>query len=116
MINLIRPGTIITKGAEMRRTSTSIVRQVISLLLVVYCTARVAAADPLPSWNDGPTKKAITDFVAEVTTDGSPDFVKPEDRIAAFDNDGTLWCEQPMYFQGLFAFDEVKRMAPDHPD
>ena len=57
------------------------------------------AAEPLPSWNEGPSKSAITSFVSRVTTAGSSDFIKPEDRIATFDNDGTLWCEQPMYFQ-----------------
>jgi hypothetical protein len=72
--------------------------------------------DPLPSWNSGPTKQAIVSFVEKVTRDGSPDFVKPEDRIAVFDNDGTLWAEQPMYFQGMFAFDRVKAMAPKHPE
>ena len=75
-----------------------------------------AAADPLPSWNDGPTKKAITDFVAKVTKEGSPDFVPPAERIATFDNDGTLWAEQPMYFQLAFALDRVKALAPAHPE
>ncbi len=74
------------------------------------------AQDPLPSWNDGPTKKSITDFVAQVTTPGSPDFVPVPERIATFDNDGTLWCEQPMYFQLLFALDRVKALAPSHPE
>jgi phosphoglycolate phosphatase-like HAD superfamily hydrolase len=72
--------------------------------------------DPLPSWNDGAAKKSITDFVARVTTPGAPDFVPVQARIATFDNDGTLWCEQPFYFQLAFAFDEVKRLAPQHPD
>jgi phosphoglycolate phosphatase-like HAD superfamily hydrolase len=75
-----------------------------------------AQSDPLPSWNDGPVKKSITDFVAKVTAQGSADFVPPEQRIATFDNDGTLWCEQPNYFQAIFALDRVKAMAPDHPD
>ncbi|HEX4409667.1 MAG TPA: HAD family hydrolase [Xanthobacteraceae bacterium] len=72
--------------------------------------------DPLPSWNDGAAKKSITDFVARVTTPGTPDFVPVEQRIATFDNDGTLWCEQPNYFQALFAFDRVKALAPHHPE
>jgi hypothetical protein len=76
----------------------------------------VSAADPLPSWNDGPTKQAVTEFVEKVTTEGSPDFVPPSSRIATFDNDGTLWAEQPMYFQLLFALDRVKAMAPQHPE
>ncbi|MGB5191255.1 MAG: haloacid dehalogenase-like hydrolase, partial [Robiginitalea sp.] len=74
------------------------------------------AADPLPSWNEGPSKTAIIAFVEEVTTQGSPSFVPEEDRIATFDNDGTLWSEQPMYFQLAFAIDRIKAMAPDHPE
>jgi len=70
----------------------------------------------LPSWNDGAAKKSIVDFVARVTTPAGADSVPAEQRIAAFDNDGTLWTEQPMYFQGLFAFDRVKAMAPQHPE
>jgi phosphoglycolate phosphatase-like HAD superfamily hydrolase len=87
-----------------------------ALLSVVLCTAALAQIDPLPSWNDGASRKAITDFVARVTHIGGPDFVKPEERIAVFDNDGTLWCEQPFYFQMAFAFDRVKAMAPQHPE
>ena len=75
-----------------------------------------AQSDPLPSWNDGAVKKSITDFVARVTTQGSADFVPAEQRIATFDNDGTLWTEQPYYFQLAFAFDRVKAMAPQHPE
>jgi phosphoglycolate phosphatase-like HAD superfamily hydrolase len=75
-----------------------------------------AQSDPLPSWNDGPVKKSITDFVARVTTQGDTDFVPPAERIATFDNDGTLWCEQPYYFQVAFAIDQVKAMAPKHPE
>lgn len=74
------------------------------------------AAEPLSSWNDGPSKAAITTFVQAVTTDGNKDFVPPAERIAVIDNDGTLWSEQPMYFQVLFALDEVKRLAPQHPE
>jgi phosphoglycolate phosphatase-like HAD superfamily hydrolase len=74
------------------------------------------ALDPLSSWNDGPAKKSITDFVARVTTQGGTDFVPVEQRIATFDNDGTLWTEQPNYFQGMFAFDRIKAMAPQHPE
>ena len=75
-----------------------------------------APADPLPSWNDGAVKKSITDFIPRVTTEGSADFVPPDQRIATFDNDGTLWAEQPMYFQIIFAIDRVKALAPQHPD
>ena len=76
----------------------------------------VRGQDPLTSWNDGASKKAIVEFVAKATKQGSPDFVKPEERIAVFDNDGTLWCEQPMYFQFAFAIDRVKALAPQHPE
>lgn len=72
--------------------------------------------DPLPSWNDGESKKAILDFVTKTTKEGSPDYIAPVDRIACFDNDGTLWCEQPYYFQLAFAMDQVQVMAPDHPE
>jgi phosphoserine phosphatase len=74
------------------------------------------AADPLPSWNDGATKKTIVEFVTKVTTERSPDFVPITERIATFDNDGTLWAEQPMYFQLIFALDRVKALAPLHPE
>ncbi|MCO5223231.1 MAG: haloacid dehalogenase-like hydrolase [Thermomicrobiales bacterium] len=70
----------------------------------------------LTSWNDTPAKAAIVDFVERTTTPGSPDFVDPVDRLAVFDNDGTLWTEQPMYNQGFFAFDRVRELAPDHPE
>jgi phosphoglycolate phosphatase-like HAD superfamily hydrolase len=76
----------------------------------------VRGAEPLPSWNDTAPKQAIVAFVDKVTREGSPDFVPPEQRIATFDNDGTLWCEQPMYFQLLFALDRVKALAPQHPE
>jgi phosphoglycolate phosphatase-like HAD superfamily hydrolase len=82
-----------------------------------HATAQISAVtDPLPSWNDGPTKKAIIDFVARVTREGNIGYVPPEARIAAFDNDGTLWCEQPFYFQMAFAFDRIRAMAPQHPE
>jgi phosphoserine phosphatase len=76
----------------------------------------VAAKDPLPSWNEGETKQAILDFVAAVTDPASPDFVAEAERIATFDNDGTLWAEQPLYFQLFFAIDRVKALAPEHPE
>jgi phosphoserine phosphatase len=74
------------------------------------------AADPLASWNEGPAKKAILEFVAAVTEKGGKDYVDPAERIATFDNDGTLWVESPMYTQVLFAFDRVKKLAPQHPE
>jgi phosphoglycolate phosphatase-like HAD superfamily hydrolase len=75
-----------------------------------------AQTDPLPSWNDGGAKKSITDFVARTTTQGGADFVAPAERIAVFDNDGTLWSEQPIYFQVAFAIDRVKALAAKNPD
>jgi hypothetical protein len=83
--------------------------------LLLFTTAAFAA-DPLPSWNDGSVKKSIVEFVAKVTNPGSPDFVPAPERIAVFDNDGTLWCEQPMPVQFYFALDRVKALAPQHPE
>jgi phosphoglycolate phosphatase-like HAD superfamily hydrolase len=74
------------------------------------------AKNPLPSWNDGASKKSIIDFVTKTTKQGSADFVPVSDRVACFDNDGTLWSEQPMYFQLAFAIDRIKAMAPEHPE
>lgn len=71
-------------------------------------------ADPLPSWNDGPARQAILAFVAATTTPGAPGFVAPEERLATFDNDGTLWVEQPIYAQVAFAIDRVRALAPQH--
>jgi phosphoglycolate phosphatase-like HAD superfamily hydrolase len=93
----------------------------IALLGLVLCDsgamlARAAASDPLPSWNDGPTKQRILDFVARVTMEGGPDYVAPKDRLATIDNDGTLWVEQPIYTQFAFAIDEVKAQANKHPE
>jgi phosphoglycolate phosphatase-like HAD superfamily hydrolase len=85
-------------------------------MLAAVFVAAVRAQDPLPAWNDTGPKKAILNFVGRVTKEGSPDFLKPEDRIATFDNDGTLWVEQPIYTQVTFAIDEVVAMAPQHPE
>ncbi len=78
-------------------------------------TVVTSSANPLPSWNAGSSRKAITDFIARVTTPG-PDFVPPAERIAVFDNDGTLWAEQPAYFQLFFAIDRIKALAGQHPE
>ncbi|WP_166366938.1 HAD family hydrolase [Pseudomonas akapageensis] len=86
----------------------------LSLALLLPLLAQ--AAEPLASWNEGPSKASITTFVKAVTKDGSKDFIPVAERIAVFDNDGTLWSEQPMYFQVLFALEEVKRMTPQHPE
>jgi hypothetical protein len=85
-------------------------------VLLAAAPGAPAAGDPLPSWNEGPPKKAIMDFVRRVTSSGGPDFVAPEERVAVFDNDGTLWSEKPAYFQLLFAIDRVKTLAPQHPE
>jgi phosphoserine phosphatase len=85
--------------------------------IFAICICSVAnAADPLASWNEGPAKKAILEFVAAVTDENGKDYVAPAERIATFDNDGTLWVEYPMYTQALFAFDRVKALAPQHPE
>jgi phosphoserine phosphatase len=112
---------------RFKATSSSFVaiRSVLTLALIACCSLTVSAQQstpnlgvegPLPSWNDTAPKKAIVAFVEGVTIEGSPDFVLPNERIATFDNDGTLWAEQPMYFQFLFALDRVKALAPQHPE
>lgn len=91
----------------------------ITLLIVcitMFISNIVIAADPLPSWNDGQSKQSILEFVKETTQEGAKSFIPPSDRIAVFDNDGTLWSEQPLYFQLFFAIDQVKVMAPKHPE
>jgi phosphoglycolate phosphatase-like HAD superfamily hydrolase len=103
-------------------TAASILRRIVLTAFLAVgiaaslCTGALAQADPLPSWNDGAVKKSIADFVARVTTQGGPDFVAVPERIATFDNDGTLWTEQPYYFQFAFALDRIKAMAPQHPE
>ena len=85
-------------------------------LAMAWISAAFGQTDPLPSWNDGPAKQAIIAFVTDVTREGSPDFAPESERIATFDNDGTLWIEQPIYVQFAFAFDRVKALAPQHPE
>lgn len=96
----------------------AILRVVLVLLALAVPAARGqhAPADPLPSWNGTDAQAAILEFLRAATTDGSPGFIPPAERIAVFDNDGTLWAEQPAYFQLLFAIDRVKAMAPRHPE
>jgi phosphoglycolate phosphatase-like HAD superfamily hydrolase len=88
------------------------------LLACGVALAAVAGAQdtPLPAWNDGAAKQAILKFVSDVTNRESADFVAPAERITVFDNDGTLWAEQPLYFQLAFALDRVKALAPEHPE
>ena len=98
----------------MKRTLLTVFT--LGFVLVFGSPATAQTVDSLPSWNDGKAKQSIIEFVAKVTEKGSPDFVPPAERIAVFDNDGTLWAEQPMYFQVLFALDRVKVLAPQHPE
>ncbi len=94
-------------------------KHVLAIVLTVGTVLAVtdaAARDPLSTWHDGPAKQAIKEFVGKVTRHDSPDFVPPAERVAVFDNDGTLWAEQPMYVQAFFVFDRVKALAPQHPD
>lgn len=95
------------------RSATFVIAALVGVMLAT-AGAR-GGTDPLPSWNAGAAKRAIVDFVGRVTTEGA-DFVAPAERIAVFDNDGTLWAEQPVYFQLAFAVDRIAAMAPEHPD
>src|SRR3954451_4674949 len=99
----------------MMTVSRRILLSALAFLPALRSSSALAQADALPSWNEGATKTSITNFVARVTTQGGPDFVPPAERIATFDNDGTLWCEQPMYVQLAFALDRVKALAPQNP-
>ncbi len=92
------------------------IRHAFLIAIPILAFPVAALADPLPSWNDTAPKRAIIAFVERATKEGSPDFVPIDERIATFDNDGTLWSEQPMYFQLAFALDRVKALAPQHPE
>jgi hypothetical protein len=94
----------------MRRAVTAL------LWVCVFAGLARAQSDPLPSWNDGPAKQAILAFVAKVTDEGGPNYIRPADRIATFDNDGTLWVEKPVYTQVAFMLDRVKQLASQHPE
>lgn len=83
---------------------------------LLFISSARAADNPLPAWNDGAAKTAIMDFVKATTTEGSPTYVAPADRIATFDNDGTLWVEHPLYTQAMFALDRIHELAPKHPE
>jgi hypothetical protein len=98
-----------------RRVLLSTLAVMPALTSLLRANSALAQVDPLPSWNDGASKSSITNFVARVTTQGGPDFVPPDQRIATFDNDGTLWIEQPMYVQFAFILDRVKALAPQNP-
>lgn len=99
----------------MKFVSRSIRVYLLLTLLLLTCSY-AAAQDPLPSWNNGPNKRAIMQFVSDVARQGSSSFVPQDQRIATFDNDGTLWVEQPMYTQLAFALARVKALAPQHPE
>lgn len=92
------------------------VNTALAILFVCFTFMGCAVTDPLPSWNEGPTKEAIIQFVKKTTTPASADFVEKQQRIAVFDNDGTLWAEQPMYFQLAFVLDRLHELAPQHPE
>jgi phosphoglycolate phosphatase-like HAD superfamily hydrolase len=101
----------------MRSTSHIPTNVVLAAGLVLACAQSAPTVkDPLPSWNETAPKKAVIAFVEKVTKEGSPDFVPVPERIATFDNDGTLWAEKPVPFQFVFAFDRVKALAPQHPE
>lgn len=93
-------------------------KQILRIILLALLAAAlpVFAADPLPSWKEGPSRKAIVAFVEKATREGGADFIPPAQRIATFDNDGTLWAEQPLYFQAFFIFDRIRALAPQHPE
>jgi hypothetical protein len=111
----IHPSFSIIQGKKTMKLS---VQKLAGLVLMISFSALAAAQnkDALPSWNEGKAKQSIVDFVARVTKPGTADFVAPAERIATFDNDGTLWAEQPMYFQAFFVFDRIKTLAPLHPE
>ena len=109
--NLPPQGSTVVRCSQLWRCF-----QCLSLLPMSARAQTSASGGTLPSWNDGATKQAILNFVAAVTQEGSPNFVPPAERIATFDNDGTLWVEHPMYIQLAFALDRVKALAPLHPE
>jgi phosphoserine phosphatase len=100
----------------MRKTSQRRSLFVFIVTATLFFSTFAVAADPLPSWNEGTAKEAILEFVNAVTDESGKDYVPPAERIATFDNDGTLWVEYPMYTQFLFALDRVKKLAPQHPE
>jgi haloacid dehalogenase-like hydrolase len=103
-------------GGTVKKSHSRILATATLLGALAFTAAVARASDPLPSWSDGNAKQSIVAFVERVTNPGSPDFVPVAERIATFDNDGTLWCEQPMPVQFYFALDRVKALAPQHPE
>jgi hypothetical protein len=111
------------KLSSLRNTVSNVSRRAFVLTgIVAIFSTRLgiaeghAQSDPLPSWNDGPSKAAILAFVRDTTDKSSPKYVEPADRIATFDQDGTLWTEHPLYGQAMFALDRVAKLAPQHPE
>jgi len=100
----------------MNRPFVMSLHAITMLAAAFLAPANAQAEDPLASWNDGPAKAAIVNFVEATTAEGLPSFVPQEERIAVFDNDGTLWAEQPLYFQFMFMVDQLKLAAPNHPE
>ena len=100
---------------KMRKTLSTYAKPLSALLMIFTLLSSAHASNPLPSWNDGESKQAIVAFVNKVTREGSEDFVPAPERIATFDNDGTLWSEQPMYFQFIYVIERIKKLAPQHP-
>src|SRR5277367_5845724 len=89
---------------------------------LAFCAVLLGAAsaraqrDPLPAWNEGPAKQAVLSFVKDTTEKSSSKYVEPKDRVATFDQDGTLWTEHPLYAQAMFALDRIGKLAPQHPE
>jgi phosphoserine phosphatase len=106
----------ISTAAAKTRVGRRIVLQVLALALAACAGGPGGGGDPLPSWNDGAARRALVSFVHDVATEGSPDFVPVPQRIAVFDNDGTLWTEAPQYTQVLFMLEQVEAAAPRHPE
>jgi hypothetical protein len=115
-LSIPKRSTVIVGGLHSRRIPAVRALFFKSLLALLLLANAAFAADPLRSWNDTGPKKAIEAFVEKVTKEGSPDFVPVAERVATFDNDGTLWSEQPLYFEFIFALDRLRALAPQHPE
>jgi len=113
--NVLPPSNLFAKAKGIFAVKLML-RVAVGVTTLLFAQTVFAAGDPLPSWTDGAAKQRIVNFVKAVTDPTSKDHVTPEERIAVFDNDGTLWSEQPAYFQLLFAIDRVKALAPQHPE
>src|SRR5262249_55579192 len=113
------PGTLrkcLRSLRDCRRLLVVLLILASSTTISVHAQTKSSQSDPLPSWSEGPVKQRIIDFVSRITSVGGPDYVPVEERIATFDNDGTLWVEQPLYTQFVFALDRVKALASQHPE